>query len=89
MQVCACLIALDSKKFDQTPTSQDFISTRGNKRFSEDPKELRSSVKITDIIYAEVNLSAQNIVESIVDLLAFYQIPQKSMIIYLREDRNA
>jgi hypothetical protein len=89
MQVCACLIALDSKKFAQTPTSQDFISNRGNKRFSEDPKELRSSAKITDTIYAEVNLSAQNIVESIADLLEFYQIPQGSMIIYLREDRNA
>jgi hypothetical protein len=50
---------------------------------------LRVPYKITDTIYAEINLSAQNIVESITDLLDFYQIPQNSMIIYLREDRNA
>jgi hypothetical protein len=89
MQVCACLIALDSQKFAKTLTSQDFISNRGNKRFSENPKELRAPYKITNTIYAEINLSAQNIVESIADLLDFYQIPQNSMVIYLREDRNA
>jgi hypothetical protein len=71
MQVCACLIALDSKQFAKTASSQEFISSRGNKRFSENPKELRSPYKVTDTIYAEINLSAQNIVEGIVDLLEF------------------
>ncbi|MFP3043610.1 hypothetical protein LQZ19_17480 [Treponema primitia] len=89
MQVCACLIALDSKKFSKTLSSPEFISSRGNKRFSENPKELRSPYLITDTIYAEINLSAQMIVESIADLLDFYQISRDEMSLYLREDRNA
>jgi hypothetical protein len=73
----------------QVLTDETFISPRGRKYFSQNGKELRYASKITDGLYAETNLSAVNIIDEIKDLFAYFGIPQKDMILYLREDRNA
>lgn len=46
-------------------------------------------MKITDSVFAEANLSANNIRDNIVKLLKTFSIPTKEMKIYLREDRDA
>jgi hypothetical protein len=46
-------------------------------------------LEITDGIYAEVNLSANEIRKRITRLLHAFDIDPHSFVIYLREDRDA
>jgi hypothetical protein len=89
-QVCACLDRIDHNKMLKTVTADEFISPKKNLRyFSNDKTELREFNKITDSVYAEVNMSANSFVKVIKILFDFYKIPYNEIKIYLREDRNA
>jgi hypothetical protein len=90
IQVCACLDRIDHNKMLKTVMADEFISPKKNLRyFSSDKTKLRESIKITDSVYAEVNMSANRFIKVIKILLDFYEILHTEMKIYLREDRNA
>jgi len=76
-------------KFIEITTDPLFISKRGNPSFSTSPDALRVAEKISDEIYAEVNLSANSIRENLIDILSFFDINPDQMQVYLREDRDA
>jgi hypothetical protein len=89
-QVCACLDKIDHNKMLNTVTADEFISPRKNLRyFSNEKTKLREFSEITESVYAEVNMAANNFVKVIKILLDFYKIPYNEIKIYLREDRNA
>jgi hypothetical protein len=87
--VCRQLAEQDLARFTGLPRNSRFISSQGNPAFSTDPDRLRDALSIAPEIYAEANLSADSIVESIRRLLHEFGIPEAEMRIYLREDRNA
>jgi len=79
----------DPALFATLPQNDKFISKRGKPLFSPDHSSLRSAEKVADGIYAEVNLSANNLRDNLHDILDLYGIDPQEMKIYLREDRDA
>jgi hypothetical protein len=88
-QLCACLDKIDHDKILQTAAADEFISSakhgKNLRYFSDDETELRESTKITDSVYAEVNMPANGFIKVIKILLDFYKIPYDEMKIYLRD----
>jgi hypothetical protein len=85
-QVCACLNKIDHSKMLKTVTADAFISHKKNLRyFSDNAVKLREASKITDSVYAEVNMSANSFIKVIKLLLNFYEISYNEMKIYLRD----
>lgn len=74
--------------FTKILTAKEFISNRGNKDFSKNKDDLRKAQPVTDGIYAETNLSANQIRDRIKKLLDYFQIDKKQFVIYLKEDRD-
>jgi hypothetical protein len=87
--ICRMLIQIDSKRFDKLPTNPKFISSQGNPYFATNKNKLRVATLITKSIFAEVNLSANMIRDSIRRLLEEFSIDPLELKIYLRQDRNA
>jgi hypothetical protein len=71
------------------PENPDFISNRGHPSFSQGTESLRTAWAIGDGLYAEVNLSANGIRDTIQRLLATFEIPKDRLQLFLREDRDA
>jgi putative transposase len=88
-QVFAHLRAKDPKRFARLDQADAALSRRGNPYFSRDKGALRQSMAIGDGLFAEVNLSANHIRDSIRRLLAEFSIPEQAITFYLREDRDA
>lgn len=65
-----------------------FISKRGHKSFSTDEKELRSPLNVTENIFAETNLSANDTTDRMLDVLEAFGYKEKDFVVYLREDRD-
>ena len=89
MSVLKELQAIDVSRFSGLTEEEDFISSRGNHLFSSKPEGLRVSEKLATDFYIEVNLSANQIRNSMKDLLIHFNVNYKEMKIYLREDRDA
>lgn len=89
LQLCAHLQDMNSAKFASLDTDQDHISNRNNKYFSRRPEDLRGPQKCGPSMYAEMNLSANQIRDSIKRLLHTFRVNQSDITIYLREDRDA
>lgn len=89
LQTLTELRALDAARFARLPQAPTFISKRGKPWFATDPDEFRAAEPIGDGLYAEVNLSANNIRDNIIDLLTHFNLDYREMKIYLREDRDA
>ncbi|MCE5228549.1 hypothetical protein LLG95_02995 [bacterium] len=87
--VCQHLLVKNRRLMEQLPNNPDFESSRGNRSFAQDPGQLRSSMKITEKLYAEVNLSANSLRDNIRRLLKTFGILETEVIVYLREDRDA
>lgn len=83
------LKAYDPQRFSKLPEEKKFISKRGNPLFSRKNDELRVGERFGLDFYVEVNLSANHIKNTIIDLLGYFGINYKEMKIYLREDRDA
>lgn len=89
LQILKELKSKDPERFEKLPTEKRFISRRGNNLFARNENELRISEKLSAGFYVEINLSANQIRNSIKDLLDYFGIDYRKMKIYLREDRNA
>lgn len=89
MAVCDQLNKRDQDRFNKLPINPKFISTQKNPYFALEKDKLRAASPVTDTIFAETNLSANMIKDSIKRLLTEFSIDPMEMRIYLRQDRNA
>mgnify|MGYP006289597631 FL=1 len=87
--VCRELQKHDAKKFASLPENKAFQNSRGKSTFASSPDKLRAAVKLTEDVYAEVNLSANGIRDVMQKLLEVYEIPAEDMTVFLRQDRDA
>jgi len=87
--VCQQLQRRDPQRFAELPENPDFISNRGHPSFSQGTESLRTAWAISDGLYAEVNLSANGIRDTIRRLLVTFDIPKDRLQLFLREDRDA
>jgi hypothetical protein len=87
--ICQQLQRRDPRRFDSLPDHPDYISNRGHRSFSHDPEELRTACSVGDGLYAEINLSANGIRDTIRRLLATFEMPKESIQLFLCEDRDA
>jgi len=89
IQLCTHLSNTDQNIFSSLESKQEHISNRNNKYFSSNPSDLRSPQKCGFSTYVEMNLSANQIRDSIKRLLKTNNIKHTDISIYLREDRDA
>ena len=71
------------------PDNADFVSSRGHRGFNRNAEELRSASEIGEGIFAEINLSANGLRDTLRRLLATFEIPATDLRLFLREDRDA
>jgi hypothetical protein len=88
LKVLEVLMENNIEKFEKLPKEELFISKRGNPLFTKNKNDLRVAEKIQDYFYAEVNLSANHIRNTIKQLLEYFSLDPSDMKIYLREDRD-
>ncbi len=86
---CKQLAKKNIQLFKEFINSTDAKTVRGNVFFADERKVLRKALEIDSAIYAEGNLSANDIRDRIKSLLNAFKIEPKELSIYLREDRNA
>ena len=89
IQVCKHLYNKDTTLFKKLSNNPDHISSRGNHSFSTTPSNLRTATMCCNTTYVEMNLSANQIRDSIIRLLKTFKINQNDLSIFLREDRDA
>jgi hypothetical protein len=87
--LCRHLATLNPSVFDSLPDNPDFTSSRGNKYFSREAADLRGASNYSRGIFAETNLSANQIRDNIKRLLGAFGLPQSAFALYLGEDRDA
>jgi hypothetical protein len=87
--ICKNLSGKNPSLFQEVPDDSEFISNRRNKYFSRNSNELRSGREFVTGIFAETNLSANQIRDSIKRLLNYFSIPHEELKLYLREDRSS
>jgi len=87
--VCQQLVRRNPDRFRALPENADFVSSRGNRGFSRNRGELRSASEIGEGIFAEINLSANGLKNTLRHLLATFDIPATDLRLFLREDRDA
>lgn len=88
-QVFKHLETKDKAKFGKLDRSEAAISRRGNAYISKEASAVRQAMPIGSGLFAEVNLSANLIRDSITRLLDEFSIPHAEITFYLREDRDA
>ncbi len=79
----------DPAPFKALPENPATITRRDNPHFSRNPADLRKPLALPNGIYAETNLSANDLCASIRTLLGIFSIPLTSCTIFLRQDRDA
>jgi hypothetical protein len=89
ISVCKHVARKSPILFQSLPDNPDFLSSRGNRFFSKKADDLRSGREVDMGIFAEFNLSANQIRDAIKKLLSFSNIPHEQFVGYLREDRDA
>jgi len=87
--LCQQLFHRNEERFRTLPENPEFISSRGHHAFTGDPGHLRHASRVVDDLYTEVNLSANDIRDTIRRLLTTFEIPEDRLQLFLREDRNA
>ncbi len=87
--VCQQLLRRDPDRFRALPENADFISNRGHRDFNRNAQELRSASEIGEGIFAEINLSANGLRDTLRRLLTTFEIPTTDLKLFLREDRDA
>ncbi|MCC5841662.1 MAG: hypothetical protein JJT96_16220 [Opitutales bacterium] len=88
-QVFTHLSKKEATRFRRLDGCEAALSRRGNPYITRDKNLLRQSMPIGADLYAEVNLSANHIRDSIKRLLEAFSIPLSEITLYLREDRDA
>ncbi len=87
--ICRSLAQRDPAAFAQLPVDPRFTTRRGNPSFARDPQQLRSAMLLPGGVHAEVNLSANHLINQVKLLLDAFGIDRARCRIYLRQDRAA
>ncbi|MHB9044308.1 MAG: hypothetical protein ACYC35_00060 [Pirellulales bacterium] len=87
--VCQQLLLRSPDRFRALPDNTDYVSSRGHRGFNQNAEELRSASEIGEGIFAEINLSANGLRDTLRRLLATFEIPAADLRLFLREDRDA
>ena len=87
--VCQQLLLRSPDRFRALPDNADYVSSRGHRGFNRNAQELRSASEIGEGIFAEINLSANGLRDTLRRLLATFEIPAADLRLFLREDRDA
>lgn len=87
--VCRQILDQQPERFRELFNHSDFVSRRGNRTFQVKPDGLRKALRIDDGVFAEANLSANGIRDVIRATLSVFEIPEESLSIFLRQDRDA
>ena len=83
------LAAKDSVRFKALPDNPATITRRDNRRFSTEPGGLRKALALPHGIYAETNLSANDLCETLRTVMGIFSIPVTACTVFLRQDRDA
>jgi len=67
----------------------DFISSRGYRYSTRQREDLRAAADFGRGVFAETNLSANQIRDNIARLLEAFGLPRDAFAVFLREDRDA
>jgi len=70
-EVCDHLSDEHPDRFDEAAEADRFESDHGRRYFTREPDELRVPEEVTDGVYAEMNLSANDVASRIAELLDF------------------
>ena len=87
--VCRQLASTNRQKFLGLSGNQAFTSNQGKPWISSNPASLRIALDVSNGIYAECNLSANDTRKLILRLLEAFGIAKDDCIVFLREDRDA
>lgn len=88
-RACNMLAELQGDDFQRIATAEEFATKRGNRMFAESGDEMRTAYEVGPGVWAEMNLSANNIRDRIRELLEFFGYDWSEFRVYLREDRDA
>jgi len=89
LQVLDVLYTKEPNKFALLVNEKRFISNRGNPLFTYQKENLRVAHALPAGFYTEVNMSANTIKDTLLQVLDYFDIDESSMKVYLREDRDA
>lgn len=89
LKVLDILHSAQPDQFAALVTEQRFISNRGNPLFAHQKEKLRVAHALPAGFYTEVNMSANSIKETLIQVLDYFSMDESNMKIYLREDRDA
>lgn len=87
--LCLILARRDPNRFSALPEDPRFTSSHGNRYFTRDRHELRSAMALPHDLYAEINLSANNIRDQIAALLDAFGIARTDLSLYLTQGPDA
>lgn len=87
-KILSILKKKDRELFKKMPESEKLVSSRGNSFFAKNPKNFNKAIKLDKEVFAEVNLSANQLTTRIKKVLQYFSIDSKELQIFLREDRG-
>jgi hypothetical protein len=87
--ICRHLAQRDPSRFAKLPDDPQFTTAQDRRMFGRDPRGYKRSPFISQGIYADTNISANNTCDMIKKVLAFFGIEPESLKIYLRLERPA
>ncbi len=87
LKVLDILHSAEPDKFAGLVTEQRFVSSRGNPLFAHQKDKLRVAQSLPAGFYTEVNMSANTIKNTLLQVLDYFSIDESNIKIYLREDR--
>lgn len=88
LKVLDILHSAEPDKFAALVTEQRFVSSRGNPLFAHQKDKLRVAQSLLAGFYTEVNMSANTIKDTLIQVLDYFSIDESNIKIYLREGRD-
>lgn len=87
-EICAFLSEELGDDFDSVVESKVFESRRNKRYLTDNPEELRKAEEVAPGIYAEMNLSANDICDRISELLDFFEVGKRPVEIMVKTRRE-
>lgn len=85
--VLAQLASMDPERFGRLPEVEAFSRNKGS-RFARSAQDFRKPLALPQGLYCEGHLSAHTIRDNIRGLLAYFSIPERDLVIYLRDEQQ-
>lgn len=89
IQALKVLAEKEQSKFKKLPEVEDFVSSRGKPLFTTDSSKLRMPEKTEMSFYVEVNLSANDLLKRLKNVMEYLKVNPDNFRVYLREDRDS